>query len=108
VPDIPVAAGENICDFCSQPNPERMFKVEDFTMDGPRPDLGMPEYRSKGHWAACSACGTMIDGEKWDELALRALDKLFPKYQSMMPRRILADTIRRSHNLFRSHYKAKP
>jgi hypothetical protein len=109
MPEIEARAGDNICDFCSQPNPERVYKSPDFTMDGPHPDLGVPEFRSKGAWVACSSCAALIDKENWDGLVARAVERLYPKYQPLgMPRRILADTIRRSHTLFREHcYKRK-
>lgn len=56
---------------------------------------------------ACATCGTLVDGGHWDRLLLRALNRLGPKYDGLMPRRVLADAIKRSHDLFRAHYKAK-
>lgn len=99
--EIEARAGDNICDFCSQPNPERVFMCPDFTMDQ---SPGWPEYRSKGAWIACTPCGELIDKGAWDRLLLRAVDRLFPKYQAMMPRRALMDVVRHSHSLFREHY----
>lgn len=90
-----------ICDFCSEPHWARRFHCEDFTMDVA--DASMPEMRSKGDWLACSVCASMIDHENWTGLLLRALEKHSGKYQ--MPRRILADIIKRSHDLFRAHYR---
>lgn len=95
---------EDVCDFCSAPKPTRYFNCPDFTMDKAKPEFALPEYRSKGEWAACSPCGTLIDAGNWDGLLNRALDSLSKKYSSM-PRRILANTIRRSHDLFRENYK---
>jgi hypothetical protein len=89
-----------ICDFCSTPNPERTFDCPDFPMDK---SPGYPELRSKGAWQACSVCGTLIDQENWNGLLLRAVNKLGEKYDGIMPRRILTDTIRRSHDMFREH-----
>jgi hypothetical protein len=103
-----VRAGDNICDFCSQPHPERVYQSPDFTMDGPHPEIGLPEIRSKSAWIACASCAALIDKENWDGLVQRAVTQLYPKYQGMMPRRVLADTVRRSHTLFREHcYKRK-
>ena len=105
MPEIEVRAGDDICDFCNEPHPVRMFDAPDFTMDK---SPGFPEYRSKGQWAACSSCGTLIDAGNWTGLLQRAVSKLGPKYDAMMPRRVLADVVNRSHTLFREHYKAKP
>jgi hypothetical protein len=106
--DIEVRAGDNICDFCSDAKPERVYKSPDFTMDESHPEIGVPGMRSKGAWIACLACAALIDKEDWDGLVLRAVSRLGPKYDGMMPRRILADTVRRSHTLFREHcYKRK-
>jgi hypothetical protein len=87
-----------ICDFCSDPHIGRKFHCEDFVMD-PMFDLG-----SKGDWMACSTCAALIDAGAWDNLILRAVDKLGTKYPQM-PHRILADAIRRSHDSFRIHYR---
>jgi len=90
-----------ICDFCSAENPARVFHTPEFTMDK---TPGLPESRSRGGWAACSACGTLIDAENWIGLQQRAVNRLSEKY-SGIPRRILADTVKRSHDLFRLHYR---
>jgi hypothetical protein len=102
--EIEARAGDNICDFCSEPNPSRLFASPDFRMDGPRPEAGLPEYRSKGGWAACSTCASMIDNGAWDRLLVRGIDAMVKKYGSLMPKRMLADTVQRSHSLFREHY----
>jgi hypothetical protein len=106
--EIEVRAGHNICDFCSKPNPSRVYQSPDISMDGPHPELGVPEFRSKCAWVACTICAALIDKEDWDGLVLRAVEHLYPRYGGMMPRRILIDTVRRSHTLFREHcYKRK-
>jgi hypothetical protein len=106
MPEMEVRAPEEpICDFCSQPNPTRFFEAPDFPMDGAHD--GLPAYRSRGAWAACATCGSMIDAENWDSLLLRAVDRLQPKYGTV-PRRILVDTVRRSHDLFRKYYRKAP
>jgi hypothetical protein len=46
----------------------------------------------------------MIDAGQWDRLLLHAVDRFALKY-SIMPRRILTDTVKRSHDLFRAHWK---
>jgi hypothetical protein len=92
---------EDICDFCSRPNPARRFQCPDFSLDK---RLGYKELRSKGDWLACTGCGSLIDAGKWDALLLRALSEFAEKY-SAMPRRILTDTIKRSHDLFRENYQ---
>lgn len=89
-----------ICDFCSEPKWARRFHCQDFIMDV---TPGFPRYDSKGDWLACSVCGSLIDAENWDGLVQRAVDVFSEKYN--MPRRILADTVRRSHNLFRQNYR---
>jgi hypothetical protein len=103
--EIHVSAGDNICDFCSQPHPTRTFDCPDFPMDGPHPQAGLPEYRSRGAWMACSTCGTLIDAGKWEELTGRATERLASKYRQL-PLRILREQVRRSHQMFRQHYKA--
>lgn len=94
------ASDEIICDFCSMPNPTRRFACPDFSMDQNPPPLV-----SKGDWTACSVCGSLIDAQNWNGLLLRAVDRLSDKYGPYMPKRILADTIKRSHDLFREHYQ---
>lgn len=94
----------DICDFCSRPNPTRTFQCEDFPMDR---SAGQPELRSTGAWLACSHCGTLIDNGNWNGLLLHAVDNLHEKYKAAMPRRVLTDTVRRSHEMFRQHYKGK-
>lgn len=96
------ASDEPICDFCSTPNPTRHFICRDFPMDK---SPGMPELRSLGEWIACSACGALIDAGNWNGLLMRAVDRLSEKYAGMMPRRILTDTVKRSHDLFRENYR---
>jgi hypothetical protein len=88
-----------ICDFCSEPHVGRRFHCEDFVLD-----QTLPQLRSKGDWMACSTCGGLIDAGAWDNLLLHAVNKLGDKYPEM-PHRILADAIRRSHDLFRIHYR---
>jgi hypothetical protein len=95
-------AKENICDFCSAPNPTCTFECPDFPVAD---DGGTTLLNSRGAWMACAVCGSFITQGNWDRLLLRAVDALYPKYQGMMPRRILTDTIKRSHDLFREHYK---
>jgi hypothetical protein len=104
--EIEARAGDNICDFCSQPNPTRYFNAPDFKMDEPHPDAGLPGFGSKGAWAACPTCAAFIENLQWDGLLQRGVNKLAEKYGSMMPRRVLTDTVKRSHDLFRAHYEA--
>ena len=95
---------EPVCDFCSEPKYARRSHCADFSMDH---SAGFPELRSKGDWLACSVCGNLIDAENWIGLLQRAVDKLSVKYNTV-PRRILADGVKRSHDLFKLHYqKAK-
>jgi len=93
-----------ICDFCSEPNPSRIFESPDFLMD--MPDVPHQPVGSRGAWMACSTCGTFIDNGEWERLAVRALDHMAKKYPDT-PRRILFDIIKRSHDLFREHYEVK-
>jgi hypothetical protein len=93
---------EPICDFCSQPKPSVPFHCPDFTMDK---TPGLPEYRSRGDWMACSTCGHMIREGKWEQLVARATAALAPKYGHLLPERILREQVRRSHDLFRQHWR---
>ena len=92
---------EPVCDFCSAPKPTRYLDCPNFPMDQ---TPGLPEYRSRGAWPACAMCGGLIDAENWTGLLNRAVDRLQEKY-SDLPRRILTDTVKRSHDLFRAHYR---
>lgn len=96
---------EPICDFCSQPKPSVELKCPDFPMDGPHPEAGLPEYRSRGAWMACSTCAHFIREGKWEELVQRATAALAPKYGSLLPKRIVREQVRKSHELFRAHWK---
>lgn len=91
-----------MCDFCSHPSLARHFHCPDFPMDVP--DLPMPPMVSKGDWMACGVCAGFIDAENWTSLLMRAVDKHSEKYPEI-PRRILTDICKRSHDLFREHYK---
>jgi hypothetical protein len=94
-----VRAGENICDFCSDPQIARYYECPDFVMDASR----KPELRSKGAWAACATCASLIESGNWDRLLGRAVDAQRVKYP-LMPRRILTDIVKRAQDLFREHY----
>lgn len=94
-----------ICDFCGEPKVGRRFHcTADFLMDQ---TPGFLPYGSKGDWAACSACGSLIDAENWNGLLMRAVNKHSQNFPDM-PRRILTDTIKHSHDLFREHYVRTP
>jgi len=102
MPEVRVSA-EDVCDFCSETNPSRTFDCPDFPMDPAQPDLQLPEYRSRGAWMACSTCGAMIDSGRWDDLLNRATAALGRKYA--LPGRLLRETVKRSHDLFRKHWR---
>jgi hypothetical protein len=92
----------DVCDFCSNPHPVRIFNAPDFAMvkDEPLP------MESKSGWMACQLCGEFIDAGKWDALRLRAVAALLPKYFKLgMSRADLVAQVDKSHLLFRQHMR---
>ena len=85
-----------VCDFCSSPVVVRSFGCATFTYQG------LPMFGSTGEWAACAACGALVDQEKWDELAERSLQSL-ARYVQMTPaeRAEHKQLIKRVHAQFR-------
>ena len=56
-----------MCDFCCERNVVRVYPAEDF-VSSEHPDIG-----SAGGWAACPECVSLVDGNRLEELAWRAL-----------------------------------
>ena len=99
MPEVRIAA-HDVCDFCSDPKPVRLFQAPDFMMAKDSPGL-----RSRGGWMACAECGALIDAEQWKELVERAIAALWPKYDGLLPRRLLREQVELSHKLFREHMR---
>lgn len=55
---------DEICDFCSEPNPTWEFPAENFMANG-----GL----SVGGWAACEKCAELVCNRRWLDLAERSL-----------------------------------
>lgn len=54
------------CDFCSGPDVTHDIRSPDFRMPGPGPEMW-----SRGDWAACRACATLIEANLWEQLIAR-------------------------------------
>jgi hypothetical protein len=57
-----------ICDFCNDPKITRDFHCKSFPFV-----VGIFNWGSNGDWAACDECAALIDADKWDALADRAV-----------------------------------
>lgn len=66
---IPAPDGyrEGRCDFCNTDHPVSVLPVRDFAFPG---GIDM----SRGDWAACPACGELIDANRWVGLIERVAE----------------------------------
>jgi hypothetical protein len=94
-----------VCDFCSDPNPVRVFQASDFIMD--KSTATLPALGSRGGWTACEACGGFIDARNWERLRLRATDALSRKYQGIpgISRAMIKGIVDRAQKMFREHMR---
>src|SRR5215831_5620015 len=95
---------ENVCDFCSDPNPISMFRSE--AVISPSfadiPDL------AQGKWWACESCSKLIEHENWNALADRATAILCCRIerddaQAEQKRRTTRSGVLKLHSLFRRY-----
>ncbi len=64
------------CDFCSEQKVICSFSAPDMTVgeyDSAKDELD-PAWTSVGRWAACEVCARLLEQNKLDELAERALE----------------------------------
>lgn len=98
MPEVRMAA-HDICDFCSDPKPARIFNAPDFMMA-----KDAPPAMSRGGWIACQTCGEFIDAGKWDALQARAVEAFAAKYFGF-PRKAIVQQVAKAHSLFRQHMR---
>lgn len=82
-----------VCDFCAAPGPARSYPCQDF--DDP---VGLG--RCIGSWMACDDCAGMIDGELWDELAVKSVSGVSHDAEEHP---LLLGYARKLHKLFRAN-----
>jgi hypothetical protein len=91
----------DVCDFCSDPKPVRVFNAPDFMLA-----KDSPGYGSRGGWMACQHCGMLIDAGKWDLLQNRAVDALAAKYKAVgVPHSDIVKIVVQAHSGFRKHMR---
>lgn len=104
------AADLSCCDFCSARPVTWLCPCETFRMPTPPGDF-MPTY-STGDWAACDACGVLVDARK--KAALLARCQAQPTASDVLPpvdeqprelRRLLRQMRTETHERFWRHYR---
>jgi len=88
-----------VCDFCSEVEPRYLEDCETF-MALPL-DPSWPA-RSRGAWASCVPCHTLILARKWKPLQQRAVDAMLRKYPKM-PKSRVQHGVELIHAQFRNH-----
>jgi hypothetical protein len=74
----PDGAEYPVCDLCFAPNPQYSYPAQDFIL---RDRDSTPIFGSAGgRWTACSACASLIDAKKWEELAERVVKHFCAKF----------------------------
>ena len=99
--------GDDLCDFCSDPNPIWDYDCPDFIVGTERQtsrnDTLYVEV-SRSNWAACEVCGRLIEDKQWDNLHMRAATKIWVRHNMA---RKLDDVLRQVRQIqapFREHY----
>ena len=89
---------ENVCDFCSAPDPPWIYPCEAY-----RAPLAFPEQIVvRGIWLACEACADDIEACRLAELTTRAMIRVEQDLPSLTPaqRAQLSYDLRRIHQKF--------
>jgi hypothetical protein len=89
----------DICDFCSDPEPVAEFQADDFVLD-----KGKPELVSRGGWFACALCSHFIETNNWPLLEARAIYKLV-KENPDLPVSHISTCVKTSQIRFRQHMR---
>ena len=63
---------QDLCDFCSSPEPRWLFRCRNYEMRDLVPNPGLlPPQRSVGGWLACNKCAVFVQRADWNGLARR-------------------------------------
>lgn len=63
----------DICDFCSDPHPTRVYTADtEVEIDVLKDDIEIGGMSFDKDWAACELCGDLLDKGDWDTLLKRA------------------------------------
>ena len=86
--DIKALPGQEVCDFCSDPNVHWSIVCQAFEI---------PEFffGSSDDWAACDTCAELIRNDKWLELTRRSITTMDGVDPRMLP------FLKKMHGLFR-------
>lgn len=98
MPEVRVSEAP-VCDFCSSEEPRYLEDCEDFEA---KPFDVTFKAMSRGAWAACATCHTMIQHRHWKLLKERAVAALLSKYPSL-PKSRVQHGVELIHGQFRNH-----
>ena len=87
------------CDFCSSKHVTWSYPCRDF-IHRPQKKLRryVPDFGSKGGWAACDRCHALIEGDDWPQLA-EISARTHPQHH-VVPMRFLRPLVRGLHKDF--------
>src|SRR5215471_10485187 len=92
----------DICDFCSDPNPIRVYAAADFMVEK---TSHLPQV-SEGAWSACRNCSDLINAEKWNELTHRAFEAILQRHHiSIIDQPKMFRSMLELHARFRQHMR---
>ena len=105
--EVDAKIGDDLCDFCSKPDPEWDYECPDFIVSteprkSPRDTLFVEV--SRNDWAACEACASFIEQKQWNNLHMRCATVIWVKHNM---ERKLEDVLRQVRQIqapFREHY----
>lgn len=66
----PIFRPNLLCDFCNNPHVVRSYDAAPIVMKMAEAVL----YFCDNRWAACAACASLIEQDRWDELSRRSFD----------------------------------
>ncbi|WP_394360713.1 hypothetical protein [Amycolatopsis sp. SB7-3] len=75
------------CDFCFSDEPVAVLPTNDF------PVPHMPASLSRGDWAACGMCSTLIGADRWERLVKRSVRKTADHHEVPVDVALLVSTI---------------
>jgi hypothetical protein len=104
------------CDFCSSPDVRWAYPARDFVVDAETvarnvgaPELAglIPDWGSRGGWAACPACHALVQRGDRDRLAIRSAKRMRRVYASLSMREALT-AVRRVQDDFWANREGAP
>ena len=98
-----VSMGRQVCDFCASPRPRWWYPCREYTIirDGNAPDIG-----SRGNWAACDICRTLIDHDHREALVMRVALRVAVRYGVALA--LMTPEIREAQQGFFDHRTGEP